>query len=221
MALVPYMPDPDIFFPGVSTFARYANYLDPFHWAPDLYHQVSRWIWESLMHEGRRQIGYAGQELVRYTSTTVQDTLARFFENARWAVSHFSTNIYTSLHDYYRELPKLKPEQARQLSRLLKEKIPDKVNLEGIDQHHTSAEFIDKVGAPGGANQRHTPDWMLPLILGLYGDLTPTWKKVVEEEEHIHGPSTKKKPKTSSPSSSTKAAYKRRHRSARPQNRAR
>ncbi|AFQ32795.1 VP3 structural protein [bat polyomavirus 2b] len=220
MALVPYMPDPDIFFPGVSTFARYANYLDPFHWAPDLYHQVSRWIWDSLMHEGRRQIGFASQELVRYTSATVQDTLARFFENARWAASHTSSNLYTKLHDYYRELPKLKPEQARQLSRLLEEKVPDKINLDSMDQHKPSAEFIDKVGAPGGANQRHTPDWMLPLILGLYGDVTPTWKTVIEEEEHIHGPS-KKKPKTATPSSSTEAANKRRHRSARASNRAR
>ncbi|AFQ32794.1 VP3 structural protein [bat polyomavirus 4a] len=219
MALVPYMPDYDIFFPGVSTFARFANYLDPLNWAPDLYHQVARWFWESFLHESRRQIGYAGQEVARYATATVQDSLARFFENARWAVSHFSSNLYTNLHDYYRELPKLKPEQARQLARLLEEKVPDKINLHDLDKR-TSAEFVEKVASPGGAHQRHTPDWMLPLILGLYGDLTPTWKAVLEEEEQIHGPS-KKKPKTSTPSTRPKTPYQRRNRSSRAKNRTR
>lgn len=34
--------------------------------------------------------------------------------------------------------------------------------------------------APGGAEQRATPDWLLPLILGLSGDTTPTWKADLE-----------------------------------------
>ncbi|AFQ32796.1 VP3 structural protein [bat polyomavirus 2a] len=220
MALVPYMPDYDIFFPGVQTFARWANYLDPLNWAPDLYHQIARWFWQGFLQESRRQIGHASFEIARRTSEGIQDSLARFFENARWAVSHISTNLYDSLDSYYRQLPKLNPGQARDLARRLKEKVPSRINLHDMDKHPPSADFIEKYPAPGGAAQRHTPDWMLPLILGLYGDITPTWEAVLEEEEEYHGPS-KKKLKTARPLLSSKTADKRRHRSARAKNRTR
>lgn len=47
---------------------------------------------------------------------------------------------------------------------------------ESITAGNDSGISVAVYTAPGGAEQRVTPDWLLPLILGLSGDTTPTWK---------------------------------------------
>ncbi|AJG44387.1 VP3 [Meles meles polyomavirus 1] len=232
MALQVWMPQIDYLFPGFSTFARYAQYLDPFVWGPDLINHVSRLFWQALLSEGRRQIGYAARdlqaasrELATRTATevagTVQDAVARFFENTRWAVSHVTTP-YGALQNYYRQLSPVNPPQLRQLERRLTDRGVDIRQDE--EKHYPSAEYIEKYGAPGGAGQRHAPDWLLPLLLGLYGDLTPTWRKEIEEQiesEDEEDTPQKKRVKRSRPSPGAKATDKRRHRSTRNKNRSR
>ncbi|NMW17390.1 hypothetical protein HKK71_29450, partial [Bacillus paranthracis] len=79
-----------------------------------------------------------------------------------------------------------------------------------------SGEFIEKFEAPGGANQRTAPQWMLPLLLGLYGSVTSALKAYED------GPNKKKRKlsrgssqKTKGTSASAKARHKRRNRSSR------
>lgn len=48
-------------------------------------------------------------------------------------------------------------------------------------QGYDSGNEIASYGAPGGAHQRVCPDWMLPLILGLSGDIRPTWRSDLDK----------------------------------------
>uniref|UniRef100_A0AAU7E2C4 Minor capsid protein n=1 Tax=Rousettus bat polyomavirus TaxID=3141932 RepID=A0AAU7E2C4_9POLY len=199
MALQVWQPNwDDVYFPGVVPFVRFVNYIDPQNWATYLYQAVGRIFWESAQRAGTRLIEQEGRQIASAvatrTVTTISDVLARYFENARWAVSHLSTNAYTSLQQYYAELPALRPHQVRAVNRRLGREIPNRFNLE---DNQGSAQYVDKqVEAPGGANQRTTPDWMLPLILGLYGDINPSWASTLEdlekEEDQENGPQKKK-----------------------------
>ncbi|API65512.1 VP3 [Betapolyomavirus lepweddellii] len=226
MALQVWVPDVDYLFPGVSVFARYAQYLDPAYWGPDLLNHVSRLFWQSLVSEGRRQIGHASRELATQVGGTVQESLARFFENTRWAISHVTGDWYGALQRYYGELPPLNPPQISQLRRRIERDTGIDVAdvAEEDKRHYPSANFIQKYSAPGGAGQRHAPDWLLPLLLGLYGDLTPTWRKEVEELEEIETEDEEDVPKKKQRRASfsgPQTSNKRRNRSVRRPNRRR
>ncbi|BBG62180.1 minor capsid protein VP3 [Taphozous melanopogon polyomavirus 1] len=190
MALVPWFPDYDILFPGVQTFVHGMNVFD--EWAISLFKTVGRFLWDALVREGRREIGYYTHEVAIATRHTLMDTVARMMENTRWVLTTGPSSIYRHIEAYYQELPKITPPQARALARRLDLKVPDRVNLEREDTQ--SGEVIEFYQAPGGAHQRVTPDWMLPLILGLYGDITPLWGEYIREiEEEEDGPKKKKR----------------------------
>ncbi|AFK09339.1 VP3 [Betapolyomavirus equi] len=218
MALVPYYPDPDILLPGVRQFARALQYFDPAGWAETLFSMFRHMLYNYISREGPRQIGWAttqvATEMAR-RSATVGDALARFFENARWAVTAVPRNIYTALEDYYRELPSVRPTQARQLAERLGAKIPEQINIYKEREEEVSGEFVRDFPPPGGAQQRTAPDWLLPFLLGLYGDIPPAWESRLRtqvrkaEEEEEDGPQ-KKKPRSSA---SAKTPNTRRNRS--------
>ncbi|CAX87746.1 VP3 structural protein [Bornean orang-utan polyomavirus] len=176
----------DILFPGVNTFAHYLNILDD--WASSLIHTVSRYVWDAILHESRHQIGHASRELVARGSGHFQDLMARLIENSRWVLTTGPSNVYSHLESYYRQLPGISPPQARDLYRRLQEKIPDRHQLAVATDE--SAEVIETYPAPGGAHQRVCPDWMLPLVLGLYGDITPTFGEYLRKED---GPQKKRR----------------------------
>ncbi|WAA14048.1 VP3 [Lyfec polyomavirus MAF4] len=48
---------------------------------------------------------------------------------------------------------------------------------ESVNAGQDSGQIITSFGAPGGAHQRACSDWMLPLVLGLSGDITPAWRR--------------------------------------------
>uniref|UniRef100_A0AAU7E2C0 Minor capsid protein VP2 n=1 Tax=Miniopterus bat polyomavirus TaxID=3141924 RepID=A0AAU7E2C0_9POLY len=50
------------------------------------------------------------------------------------------------------------------------------IQTESAPPDANSGNMIDFYHAPGGTHQQTTPDWMLPLILGLSGDQTPELK---------------------------------------------
>ncbi|CAX87756.1 VP3 structural protein [Sumatran orang-utan polyomavirus] len=189
MALIPWR-DPDyydILFPGVQSFSYAIDVIT--NWPGSLFHSIGRYIWDSVTSEARGQIGHASNQVIVRGTYAFQDSLARILENARWVVQAGPTNVYNFLDSYYRELPPINPAQARQMYRRIGQKyrmpreaeIPDRYNLESSESE--SGETVEFYKHPGGANQRVTPDWMLPLILGLYGDITPTWDKYVHEVE--------------------------------------
>nr|AIF74277.1 VP2 [Bat polyomavirus] len=202
-----WRPDYDIDFPGLRTLARFINYISPENWGLDLLRAMGEYLHAILQRERRRQIEYMRGEVARRTRQQVVETLATFFENARWAVTNTISapvNLYRYLGDYYRALPVQNPVRARQLARNIGYEEPyryDRFETEQEQQTFTpqqkSAEYVAKYDAPGGASQRITPDWMLPLILGLYGDISPSWGEYIhqieeEEEEEENGPKKKK-----------------------------
>ncbi|BBG61982.1 minor capsid protein VP2 [Myotis horsfieldii polyomavirus 1] len=228
--VVLWRPDYDIDFPGMRTLARFINYISPENWGLDLLRAMGEYLHGVLQRERQRQIEYYRRELERRTAQHVRENLARYFENARWAVTNAiqaPVNLYRYLGDYYRALPGPNPVRARQLARALGQEEPyryDRFETEQDQQTFTpqqkSADYVERYDAPGGASQRTTPDWMLPLILGLYGDISPTWgefiQKIEEEEEKEDGPKKKKLRRTIRGS---KTNNKRRNRSAQRPNR--
>lgn len=176
MAVQEWRPlDLDLDFPGVLEFTRFVNYINPAHWAGDLFHQLNQYFWDSLRRESQRQIGHATRELAHRTAHTISDSLARYFETARWVVSQLPASVYDNLRGYYRELPPLTPPQIRDVARRLKIPEPGRKTLDFTD-NVKSGTTVHKYEAPGGAHQRVAPDWLLPLLLGLYGDITPSWE---------------------------------------------
>lgn len=203
MALQIWVPNwDDIFFPGVVPLTRFLNQIDPLTWASDLFHAIGRAFWQTAQREGQRLLEYEATRVAHSVTTGLTSSLAGYFENARWAVSQFhdySKQAYASVSNYYSQLPSLKPPQIRALTKRLEEnqqgQIPN--HYENYGSPTSSGEYVEKYGAPGGANQRHAPDWMLPLLLGLYGDIYPSWDKTLTElEEEEDGPK-KKKPRKS------------------------
>ncbi|WAA14059.1 VP3 [Pumfec polyomavirus LSF128] len=49
-------------------------------------------------------------------------------------------------------------------------------DVRSLKSKEESGNVINLMGAPGGAHQSSSPDWMLPLILGLNGSLTYHWQ---------------------------------------------
>lgn len=240
-----WFPDFDeIAFPGVNSLARFlTNYMNPFHWTLSLFEAVDRLFWDTTIEVGRR-LGDLGLDLAERTNQFyVSDQMAKFFENARWAVKAGTLDLYSFLSDYYKELPPLNPIRARQTAREQGEEPPyryDRYTDPSWFEEATSfvskmtdvivtdvpkqqsGFYVVKYEPPGGAQQRISPDWMLPLILGLYGDVSPSWAdsiKEIEEEEDgpQEGPPKKKRRALRSP----KTNNKRRNRSASRPNRAR
>ncbi|BBG62155.2 minor capsid protein VP3 [Rousettus leschenaultii polyomavirus 2] len=215
MALQVWRPDfDDIMFPGAMHVARFINYIDPTNWAGDLFRAIGRYFWESAQRSSRQMIEGEMRGLAARTATSISETLALFFENARWAIRSAPSDLYGRLQQYYAELPTLNPPQLREVSRRLGNDY-DLYNA-NFNKQITSAQYVAKTAAPGGANQRHTPDWLLPLILGLYGDISPSWEATLEElEEEEDGPQKKKRRPTvksgQASHRSTKANNKRRH----------
>ncbi|AKC98331.1 VP3 [Sheep polyomavirus 1] len=228
MALQEWFPplDLDLEYPGMRQLARFINYINPVNWAGDLFHQVGRMMWDQLQRQASRQIAYTTTDIAHRTGSIVSDYLARYFENARWVVTHLPREAYISLDRYYRDLPPLNPIQQREVARRVGIPQPYRYDLYSdyeIPQATPapttttampqSGQTVKQRDAPGGAQQRSAPNWMLPLLLGLYGDITPTWAadiSLIEEEED--GPQ-KKKPRPAS--ASPKAHSQRRHRSTR------
>ncbi|AFU25589.1 VP2 [Alphapolyomavirus sextipanos] len=202
MALTPWFPQVDYLFPGLTSFSYYLNAV--LDWGESLFHAVGREIWRNIMRQATLQIGHTSTAIAVRGSNQLQHMIAQIAENARWALTTGPVHVYTSLQDYYRELPGINPIQLRQQFRGRGEVPPTREQFEyqeqvryrreiGQGSEPRSGHYVEHYTAPGGANQRVTQDWMLPLILGLYGDLTPTWEKELSKlEKEEDGPSKKK-----------------------------
>ncbi|BAQ55566.1 VP2 minor capsid protein [Bat polyomavirus 5a] len=179
----------DILFPGVNSFVQAINVVE--HWSSSLFNYLGRYIWESLAREARLQIGQATSSLALRAHHSFHDALARVAENTRWVLTTGPANVYSALSDYYAQLPPLNPPQVRQLERRLERR---RRAITSDEAPHNSGEVVQKYDAPGGAHQRTTPDWMLPLILGLYGDITPAWGAEIQKiEDKEDGPKKKRR----------------------------
>lgn len=110
---------------------------------------------------------------------------------------------YRGLRNYYAELPGVNPAQRQQMLRTIERQNAQQAlrtevgrDVQSVTPSPKSSGFtesgnvIQRYMPPGGAMQRTCPDWMLPLILGLYGDINPTWHSVIEEE---YGPQKKRR----------------------------
>ncbi|ARH52631.1 VP3 [Raccoon-associated polyomavirus 2] len=197
MALAPWIPHDlyDIYFPGVSTFSYVVNVITD--WGISLFHTIARNVWDELVREGREQIEQVTRDVALRGVQTFADTMARLIERARWTITNSPIHhAYWYLEDYYKRLPQINPPQARQLFRRIGQRPPDRSNLEELEKEsrEESGQIVEKYEPPGGAFQRVTPDWMLPLILGLYGDITPTWSTYIEQiEAEEDGPKKKRR----------------------------
>nr|AAT47369.1 VP2 protein [Betapolyomavirus hominis] len=231
MALELFNPDEyyDILFPGVNTFVNNIQYLDPRHWGPSLFATISQALW----HVIRDDIpAITSQELQRRTERFFRDSLARFLEETTWTIVNAPMNFYNYIQEYYSDLSPIRPSMVRQVAEREGTRvhfghtysIDDADSIEEVTQRMDlrnqqtvhSGEFIEKTIAPGGANQRTAPQWMLPLLLGLYGTVTPAL------EAYEDGPSQKKRrvsrgssQKAKGTRASAKTTNKRRSRSSR------
>ncbi|ASU50440.1 viral protein 3 [Sorex minutus polyomavirus 1] len=194
MALQIWRPDLwELILPGFRHFEWGFDVLGD--WGHSLVSAVGRYVWEMLLTESRRRLGMLGGNLIGEGRRQAAEQVAQLLEGARWVV----TSPYTGLQNYYRSLPPMNVIQMRQQARLRGQKLIDYNRVEEIDPE--SGEVIQKYGPPGGADQPVTPDWMLLMILGLYGDITPLWGHVLEQEHilspknMIEGPPAKKRRK--------------------------
>ncbi|AWD33760.1 VP3 [Glis glis polyomavirus 1] len=211
MALAPYNPDIDydILFPGVSWFARNIRYFDPTFWTTRLW---QRFV-EGLQREAVRQIAHEtnalGARAREQAALTLREAVARVVENTQWVFTNLgqgASNLYASVERYYAELPGLNPAQRRALM----ERLPrEDIVVPQQDSLPQSGDFVVRYEAPGGANQRSCPNWLLPLILGIY-DTTwgePVSKHATKRKSSAEdtGPKTNCKRKRGSPGSKNRA----------------
>ncbi|AIS40922.1 VP3 [Sea otter polyomavirus 1] len=208
MALQVWYPDfQEMLFPGVNSLVRALHYIDPREWAASLYAQL-----RDLFGYGPARLGYSTTEVGQATGISFRDSVARLLEEVTWAVSSAPLRTYQFLADYYSSLSHIRPSMVRQIAQS-HGPLPSKfIDYKNLDNGPFSGELVDKAPPPGGANQRVTPDWLLPLILDLYGPLNPSWK-----EEEDDGPQ-KKIQRTNT---RAKAPNKRRNRGSGGQKRAR
>lgn len=197
MALVPWR-DPDlydIFFPGIPTVAHGLNVIG--QWGHSLAHAVGRYVWQLVTQHAYDRLEGAVRGVALRQTNNMLDGLSRLLETTRWVVTNAPetavnsvSNAYSSLRDYYRDLG-LNPPQRRALFKRALIEGPEGTRraMPSSVVQDQSGEVIEFYHAPGGAHQRVTPDWMLPLILGLYGDITPTWATYLDED----GPKKKKR----------------------------
>nr|QIQ69359.1 viral protein 2 [Sciurus carolinensis polyomavirus 1]QIQ69366.1 viral protein 2 [Sciurus carolinensis polyomavirus 1] len=192
MALVPYYDpaDYDILFPGVSWLARNIHYFDPSLWTTRIWQTFV----QSLQRQAYRQISYQTSELAsragqqatelavrtgQQAATSLSDALAKIVEATQWVVTNIQDAIsgsYSAITDYYAELPGLNPPQRRALLARI-ESMGTDLEKAGIPR---SGEFVQKYAAPGGASQRTCPNWILPLILGLY-ETPESWTQPISK----------------------------------------
>nr|BAE00163.1 VP2 [JC polyomavirus]BAE00169.1 VP2 [JC polyomavirus] len=224
MALQLFNPEDyyDILFPGVNAFVNNIHYLDPRHWGPSLFSTISQAFW-NLVRDDLPSL--TSQEIQRRTQKLFVETLARFLEETTWAIVNSPVNLYNYISDYYSRLSPVRPSMVRQVAQRegtyisfghsYTQSIDNADSIQEVTQrldlknpNVQSGEFIEKSFAPGGANQRSAPQWMLPLLLGLYGTVTPAL------EAYEDGPNKKKRRKEG-PRASSKTSYKRRSRSSR------
>lgn len=194
MALQQWRPDYiELFIPGYRHFEYYFNVLSG--WGESLVNTVSRAFWEALLSETRQTARLLASSAVDNVYNVgeqglqnIQNALVGLIEGARWAL-RFPGNVYHNLEMYYAQLPGLTPPQVRSIQKRLEEarnygpsvQVDDSEN--SVFSEHLSGDYIFRGEAPGGARQRQTPDWMLQLILGILGDITPFFKEVIEEVE--------------------------------------
>ncbi|AKT44370.1 VP3 [Erythrura gouldiae polyomavirus 1] len=223
MAVAVWRPEVDFLFPGASELVDALYYINPLEWGPTIFQNIGRYIWDYVIQTGRRQLGEATRAIVQTTSSNLYDLAARAAERATWYITEGPIRSYRFLEDYYMELPILRPDARRGRALAIgsdaeEEELPEGLRkLHPKQTHEPTGATVAPSVAPGGANQRHCPDWMLPLILGLYGVVYPGWKaevELLEKEESQHGSKTgpyrrsRSKPRSKTP-------YQRRHRSSR------
>nr|AEC12228.1 putative VP2 [Goose hemorrhagic polyomavirus]QHD56331.1 putative VP2 [Gammapolyomavirus anseris]AEC12240.1 putative VP2 [Goose hemorrhagic polyomavirus]AYO46721.1 putative protein 2 [Goose hemorrhagic polyomavirus]AYO46722.1 putative protein 2 [Goose hemorrhagic polyomavirus] len=208
MAIVEWRPYVDYLFPGFETFVNQFYWINPLEWGPTLFQRVGQAFWDLLITEGRRRLGEASSAAAQTSAQYVYDLIARTAERARWTVVEGPGEAYRGLIEYYGELPPWKPHS---LHRGLpwEQKTTETGGNGQPRQQPDSGETVYQQPVPGGANQRAAPDWMLPLILGLYGTVYPGWKAEVallEKEDGSQGKKTKKRTRAS-PQTSGKRRY--------------
>nr|QKX49054.1 VP2 [Polyomavirus sp.] len=221
MALEVWQPPAiDMFFPGANEIANGIYSLNPLEWGPTLFNRIAQSLWDSIIDTGRRQIGMATQAATQQAASTLYDLAARAAENARWYVLETPTRTYQALKEYYSQVSVLPPSARRGRALFLADE--DEQIFRPTPEPEVSGESIYREEAPGGAQQRTCPDWMLPLILGLYGTVYPGWRAEVNLLEHNGTQSTQKVQRIRrSPSTRSQTPYQRRNRSSRSKNRAR
>lgn len=200
MALQVWQPEVWVF-PEARWFYDAYHYFDPYGWLPSLIEQISQQFWQRLQQTGARQIAHESTAIALRTTNRLWYTIAEAINNAVWYVR----SGYYALQDYYSVLPTRMgpprlveylqqhrysdwlvdpPEFTAQGSSVEEEQGPFsnwRDTLKKLkkwtefSQEKQSGQRVDRVQPPGGANQVSTPDWLLPLILGLFGDLTPTF----------------------------------------------
>ena len=223
MALQVWRPDPWIY-PEARWLMDFVDYIDPLNWGQSLFQSVSAHFWNFLSQYGYRTIGNRLAEessaLAVRTGNRAWQMLADTVQQISWTVR----NTYATLGEYYSYLPVTAGRHRLEPYQLLPDEevynIVDEEWSERVDpwRRPQSGVKVNKTGTPGGTNQICTPDWLLPLILGLYGDLTPSWKAEIKELED--GEKKSKRRKMSTPHSRPKINRKRRGRGLRRKNRA-
>nr|WPM83234.1 VP2 [Gammapolyomavirus avis]WPM83241.1 VP2 [Gammapolyomavirus avis]WPM83248.1 VP2 [Gammapolyomavirus avis]WPM83255.1 VP2 [Gammapolyomavirus avis]WPM83262.1 VP2 [Gammapolyomavirus avis] len=229
MALQVWRDQMDILFPGAEWFSNAVHNINPLAWAQSLYEQVGQSIWNYMTGNIGQAVIHQIEErttaLIVYQSRGIYDILARALETARWTLTTAAVDTYQTLKGYYGELPAVSGrgeafrryhEVAQGRSFFEDSDIQDVLEgkkaqkrIEGPQE--MTGQTIEQQTPPGGAMQRHANDWLLPLILGLYGDLTPEWRYQLKERLNV----PKRKRKLPTTSAGTSPPSKRRYRGVR------
>lgn len=220
----------DWLYPEAEWLYNAYHYFDPYSWLPSLMDQLGSYFWEYVERTGHRQLTSQATAVAVRATNRAWYTLMEQINNAGW----FIRNGYYALEHYYRVLPpRFGPPRLRQYLEANRDNVfidpPDmgsdtsENRFEGdflkrlkkiFNREQESGERVYRSRPPGGAEQMVTPDWLLPLILGLLGDLTPTFAADIRR----YGSENRKRKATST---STPPANKRRNRGTRPKDRRR
>lgn len=159
-----------------------------------MFNTLGRWFWNVIERDLERQIGYSSRALAARSARDFNAAVDKLVDTVRWTVRQLSRDLYKTTRDYYKQLPPVRPSQYRQVHEMYKSgnqrwieyensRSPGGWSAENKPASPAdSGEFVAETLVPGGAGQRSTPDWMLPLILGLYGALNPEWSQLQDEE---------------------------------------
>lgn len=230
MALQVYRPEIWIF-PESQWFYNAYHYFDPNSWLPTLFEQMSNSFWSALEQYGRRRFQTEGTALAIRTTNRVWSSIAEVINNAVWYVRNGYYNLenyyrmlpprlagprlssYLEAHRYgdWNVDPPEFLDNARSQNQESSwsnwfENTAEKFRKikKAWDEEPESGIKVEKVIPPGGANQEITPDWLLPLILGLLGDLTPTFAADIKSYGTQKGIKRKRKTSTNSSSETTR-----------------
>lgn len=189
MALQIWTPDIlDEIIPGYRQFQYYLDVLSG--WGQSLVRTVGRAFWEAVIDETTSRLQRIGSSSLQaaenaglQTVENVRQAIVTVVENARWAI-RTPVNIYGSLSDYYSRLPGLNPAQLRELNSRLQSNAHN-IQIDSYSAPDSlSGQYIERPQSYSGINMRPVPDWLLPLILGILGDLSPFFEEIVEEVEN-------------------------------------